>query len=256
MYPHYLFKSGFCASVLVILGFYPLFCSAQTMTFNGSGTSWNVAGHWTPANVPDTAGESAYVPDTLVNPFLNLNMSPAIDWLTLDNSSATFYLNNYTLTIYQSQGFTNSGSTHANNVTATINGIVTNTVSGQINIWGGKRLYLKGPMITNNGVITVNSDVGAGNTYLIFTDDILFNGSGDLVLSDTIYNFVQGQVNTHRLTNAAGHTIRGSHHLGNNSMALTNQGLIQADQSLPLIIDPTDNQTVFNSGIMQANGGT
>src|SRR5207244_3857063 len=59
------------------------------------------------------------------------------------------------------------------------------------------------------------------------------------------------------LTNAAGHTIQGAGQLGRNFMGLLNQGLILANQSTALTIDPTDSLGVTNTGTLEAaSGGT
>ncbi|KPK76784.1 MAG: hypothetical protein AMJ79_05495 [Phycisphaerae bacterium SM23_30] len=127
------------------------------------------------------------------------------------------------------------------------------TLQGNLEIPNARRGDLVG-LIVNNGVLKINGTIN--NTLLVIRGDTTLTGSGQLVLSDAAVNYVTGLLNTYRLTNAADHSIRGSHGLGNNSMALTNQGLIEANQLHPLYIDPTNNQTVINSGIMQANGGT
>jgi len=108
--------------------------------------------------------------------------------------------------------------------------------------------------IDNNGTIKLTS-AGSG-TYLRINRDVLLTGYGELVLHPEGPNYVYGMSPGYRLTNATGHTIRGSRRLGNNYMALTNQGLIDADNpAFALEVDPTDTQTVYNTGIMQSSNG-
>ena len=46
--------------------------------------NWNTAANWNPANVPDSAGESAVVPSSLTGPFtITLDISPSVGSLDI-----------------------------------------------------------------------------------------------------------------------------------------------------------------------------
>ena len=110
--------------------------------------------------------------------------------------------------------------------------------------------------ITNTGTLAMNSGVGGGlATSLVLTTDVTLTGGGVLTMGNAANNAVSGNNGTQRLTNAAGHTIRGSGNIGAAAMALTNQGVIVATQATPLIVQP--NATgVTNTGTLRADGGT
>ena len=113
--------------------------------------------------------------------------------------------------------------------------------------------YLQGT-VTNEATLELAS---AGNsTTLWMNGDVTLTGNGELVLLPTGPNIVRGATATDRLTNAATHTIRGARELGYNGMALTNEGLIEADVSgAQLTINPEDSVTNYNTGTLQATGG-
>ena len=68
-------------------------------------------------------------------------------------------------------------------------------------------------------------------------------------LNNRIYGVTTGN---EELINGATHTISGGGQLGNNFLKLTNQGLIDANLSNPLTIDPSSGG-VTNTGILQAS---
>ena len=72
-------------------------------------------------------------------------------------------------------------------------------------------------------------------------------------LSDSAGNRIYGGAGT-SLTNAAGHTIRGSGQIGTGLNGLINQGVILADQSVGLAINTSS--AIVNSGTLQANSGS
>jgi len=111
-------------------------------------------------------------------------------------------------------------------------------------------------VITNNGTLRMNSGVG-GNlaTGIALGNDVTLAGGGVLTMSNAANNTIYGAPSTTRLTNSATHTISGSGNIGNAQMALTNQGLIVATQTTPLIIQP-NSSGVINTGTLRANGGT
>lgn len=103
--------------------------------------------------------------------------------------------------------------------------------------------------LTNDGLWNVGSS--DNYTYLTFSGSQTLGGGGALVLSDRIYNLVQtGSGNT--LTHAAGHTIRGAGLLLYNTGNLINDGVILAQGSNALQIDPLN--VFVNRGTLRAEG--
>jgi len=106
-------------------------------------------------------------------------------------------------------------------------------------------LTISGTSIVNSGNIGLIS-TGSTTQLLIDAADVTLSGSGTVTLSNNAHNIICGLLNSNRLTNAAGHTIQGAGKIGKSQMALTNQGLIDANQSVTGAI---------NTGVMQAGGG-
>lgn len=119
-----------------------------------------------------------------------------------------------------------------------------------LNFNNGTLLALAGGSITNNGTINLSS-IGS-NTDLRLDADLSLTGAGAVVMSNLSTNRIRSDVGTRRLTNAS--TIRGSGQIGVDSMALTNQGLIIADQPTTLSIDPSPTGAI-NTGTMRAASG-
>jgi parallel beta-helix repeat protein len=118
---------------------------------------------------------------------------------------------------------------------------------------GGGSGYLAGN-ITNQGLIELTST--HFGTTLIISGDVLLAGSGALDIGNGGPNCVRGAAATDRLTNGPDHTIRGSRTLGNNQMAFTNEGLVDADDAGGVLtVDMTDTTTSYNTGVMQSSGG-
>ena len=127
--------------------------------------------------------------------------------------------------------------------------------------------------VTNNGVVNLNNNTStslragfannstfsmnsAGNlTDLTILGNTSISGSGVLSMSNTTANRIYDASGVARLTNAAGHTIRGSGQIGINLMALTNNGLIEAVGSTGLSLDPNGGG-VDNNAILRARSGS
>lgn len=115
----------------------------------------------------------------------------------------------------------------------------------------GTQLRIVGGSVVNDGSITLQNSPFALN----FVGDMTLSGSGVLTIADTTTS-IAAATSTDRLTNAAGHTIRGRGSLGSSSnpLTLTNQGLIDASSftsgNLTIRASATG---VINTGIMQAS---
>jgi len=105
--------------------------------------------------------------------------------------------------------------------------------------------------IANNGAITLNS-IGNG-TDLIIGASATLSGTGTVTLSNNGNNIIDGVAATDVLTVGSGQTISGAGNIGNNQMALSNAGIINATQAIPLYID-TSNGTI-NTGTLEATAG-
>jgi hypothetical protein len=121
---------------------------------------------------------------------------------------------------------------------------------------------LKGT-ITNNGQLQLNSG-GNGTAYLIrgdnllatTGDDVILQGTGKLVMGGNSQNLLYsdgGQNN--RLINSAGHTIEGGGTIGLNSLALMNNGLINANNGTLLIDMPDTAAHFINNNVIKASSG-
>jgi hypothetical protein len=118
---------------------------------------------------------------------------------------------------------------------------VTNT--GSVALDAGYTLNLLGT-ISNAGTIAVN-----GNQMVVDTGGVTLAGSGNVTLSDNTANTIIGNgVNT-TLTNQ--NTISGAGTIGGDGLVLTNQGVIDATGTNPLIVD-TGTSAVTNSGKLEA----
>jgi hypothetical protein len=235
----------------------PAWCAAQVQHIDwnlvgGSGL-WDAAANWSPQNVPDATDELAHVPTVSGATTIDLNTSPNIDGLLIESAMATVNLGGYTLTLGPG-GLTNHGVIIASSGTSVINGPIANGGTGQIRIPDIQALTLAAPTIANSGTIELAG--GYWGATLSIAGDTTLTGNGMLRLGASGVNVVRGTSPSDRLTNAAGHTIRGWGSLGNNSLALTNEGAIETGAGQWLTVNPTDGTTTYNNGTMQAIGGT
>ncbi|HXQ23341.1 MAG TPA: hypothetical protein VN812_16815, partial [Candidatus Acidoferrales bacterium] len=93
-------------------------------------------------------------------------------------------------------------------------------------------------------------------TDLNFIGGATLSGTGSIVMSNAL--FLNNRILTDDtvLTQAAGHTIRGSGQLLADTGGMVNQGTIIADQPNGLVVDPND-LSFTNQGLLQAmSGGT
>ncbi len=145
------------------------------------------------------------------------------------------------------------------NLTTTAPGVIRNvgvitlaslTNSGSFEAANGTDTNLTGT-ITDNGTISVLS--AGTSTDIIINGNVTLGGTGAVVLGDNINNRIFGIASTHRLTHAAGHTIRGAGQIGADFMNFTNQGVIVADASNALTVNPTSDFTT--TGTVRVESG-
>ncbi len=159
-------------------------------------------------------------------------------------------------------GFRIQGGTLSTTGTGIIEGVGgTNRLDGSINT-----VLINGNVVSNNnidfdvlGTITHNglwtmSSVGNQTDFRVVGDTTL-NGTGTHDLSNNIQNRFNGSASS-RLTLESGRVIEGAGQIGVNNMRLTNRGLIDADNTLSLTIDPINGVNgVVNSGTMRSTNG-
>jgi len=95
--------------------------------------------------------------------------------------------------------------------------------NGYIMMWSnGCNLLVKGTM-TNNGTIQLKPNTGMGHGRIRLDEDAVIGGTGQVLCNSEIYS------NTaNRLTNLAGHTIKGR---GGVKVPLSNLGVVESDQA-------------------------
>jgi hypothetical protein len=98
--------------------------------------------------------------------------------------------------------------------------------------------------ISNTGTIA-----GQGGVLYIATGGATLSGSGSVTLADATSSTIEGSGASTTLTNQ--NTISGAGTIGGNGLLLTNQGVIDATGTNPLIVD-TGTSAVTNSGTLEA----
>jgi hypothetical protein len=107
--------------------------------------------------------------------------------------------------------------------------------------------------ITNHGTIAQES--GGNNTDLRISGPVLLTGGGTLAMDNRSENRVYGITSGATLTNDVGFTIQGSGQLGigSNAFTFTNNGVVDANQSTALTVNPGN--TTANTGTLEATSG-
>ncbi len=171
--------------------------------------------------------------------------------------------------------FTNNGNNGTNSSTFTVTDLFTNNATGQFIVGnfndthdvanvgtlsnsgtatvgtGATLTITTAGTLTNSGAINLGSNLGGAT--LKIDGNVTLSGKGTVTLANAGGNIIEGLVGTDTLTNKD-NTIQGSGNIGNNSMALNNQGTINANQVLaPLIIQASNGTS--NSGTMEATSG-
>jgi hypothetical protein len=145
---------------------------------------------------------------------------------------------------------TGSGLVHTvSGQTATLKNL-TNSGSYQVDNNGITNLI---GTITNNGNLNLAS--GGNATELVINGNVTLSGTGALTMSNNPNNFIFGSAAANVLTVGSGQTISGAGDIGNNQMALVNNGVIDANQTNALTID-TSNGTTNNKTLEATGGGT
>ncbi len=116
----------------------------------------------------------------------------------------------------------------------------------------GSSVTIAGGAAINDGLWTVSSN--AQPTDISFYGGVSLSGTGTIVMNNTSTLASRIATDGTVLTQAAGHTIRGSGQLLANSGGMINQGTVVADQPLELQIDP-NGLGFTNTGLIEARDG-
>ena len=131
------------------------------------------------------------------------------------------------------------------NTTATA---LTGTLSGTISIANGTTRDTSGT-VDNTGTIALNA---AGSpTDLAVVGAVTLTGSGNVTLSNNAGNVITSNGAPATLTNV-NNTISGAGTIGDNYLTLVNQGTINANQTVALVIN-TGGNAITNSGTLEGS---
>ena len=109
--------------------------------------------------------------------------------------------------------------------------------------------------ITNNGTIEQNSATQLNNA--VISGNVTLSGTGVWKMSNASTNSFSrtGGDASNTLTNDVNHTIQGAGAIGGNLFGLVNKGLIDANQTTSIIVDPSTANVVNQStGILRGSG--
>ncbi len=139
------------------------------------------------------------------------------------------------------------------NMTATIDNLTVDC-NDTLSIANTITLTINAGVINNAGSINVSSTAQTTN-FRAAGGDVTITGGGFINLSAFPANRMLGLSSGDRFINVD-NTIRGSGTIGANFSSFTNQGLVIANQSPSLVIDPPSNGDFTNTGTVRADGGT
>ena len=87
---------------------------------------------------------------------------------------------------------------------------------------------------------------------------VVFDGAGSITLSNSPHNRITGTNNsaTDAFTLGTSMTLQGAGEVGRNDVGITNHGVITANGSNPLILDPSFTLGFTNTGTLRATGSS
>jgi hypothetical protein len=132
---------------------------------------------------------------------------------------------------------------------------------GIFEVTNGHTACLRGT-IENTGTILVNSVGSDTYLYIDLAEGVRLTGGGIVAMSDNRKNCISDSYGAEGWLVNEDNTIRGAGRIGADSVAVTNRGLIDANGTNPLILDPRDadldgaGADFFNDagGVLRASG--
>ncbi len=201
---------------------------ATVLTINPSGGTTNTG------TLEATAGALLNLSGTVTNAGGTLLASGTGSILSVNNATVTGGTLN------------TSGGGAIQSLNSTIGGI-TNT--GTFQLPNNSTTTLAGN-IKNTGSIQLNS-IGNITALLIGAPSVTLSGSGTVTLSNSNANYIYGTAGSNTLVNQQ--TIQGAGNIGNGQLTLVNSGVIDANVSNQLTINPNGGTT--NTGTLEATAG-
>jgi hypothetical protein len=129
----------------------------------------------------------------------------------------------------------------------TINNV---TINGNSTEENGTSVTVTGGALANNGIYSLNSS--GSFTDVIIAANTAFNGTGTFQLSNNINNRIYANGNQ-TLTIGSGQTIQGAGQIGVGQTGIVNNGIIDANSSAGMTIDPGSGGFT-NNNLVEANG--
>ena len=133
-----------------------------------------------------------------------------------------------------------------------ISGSGSGNLAGHVTVADGATLSIGGTIV-NSGTINESSAGTTTKIVLNQTTNIL-QGGGQVILSANANNQIIGAKSTFLLDNQ-NNTISGSGQLGSSFMALSNEGVINANKAAAALTVDTAGNVIINAGTMEATGG-
>jgi len=185
----------------------------------GATDSWNIAGNWSPATVPNNNATNTF--NVLIDngdvgtlSIVTLNLTATVDNLTVDAGDTLMIANTRSLTV---SGAAGAGS------------------------------------ILNSGLVLLQSS-GTLTTLFAATGPVALSGGGTIQMSNNTNNRLVGSTGGSFIN--LDNLIHGAGQIGGGATDFTNAATILADEPLGIIIDPAANPFV-NTGVLRAiNGST
>ena len=196
----------------------------------GSSTHFNDSANWNPAVVPGVSD------DAIIDPVGAIS----IDSPTSITINSLALVATATLTINAGTTFTVNDGTSGAGITGNI--VVANSA-----------VFSIGGTIVNTGTINESSSGTTTKIVLNQTTNIL-QGGGQLLMSANTNNQIFGAAANFELDNVD-NTISGAGNIGNGQMVLSNEGIINANQSTAALTVNTGGNVIINSGTMEATLG-
>ena len=151
---------------------------AQAQWVDPSGGGWFDPNNWSTLDVPDTAGESAFLGLGVAYTVGIGSASFQVGLINIVNGNATLNLAGADIVLADSPGLINSGVVDAD---GDITGDIQNDAGGVFRIDRDQTLDLFGPDLVNNGQFVFGQGGGGSFARLDFEADVSVTGAGSFV---------------------------------------------------------------------------